>query len=101
MLPLKTIENITFWLIEPRALSYAKTLLILDHPEIIASNSKEEYGGWTHPQIVEDFEDYARLCYEGRGQHPRLKYWKMDLLSDNSLVPLNYANPCKRVLETK
>ena len=100
MLPLKTIENITFWLIEPRALSYAETLLILNS-EIIASNSKEEYGGWTHPQIVEDFEDYARLCYEGRGQHRRLKYWKMDLLSENWIVPFNYAYPCNRVSGTK
>ena len=36
-------------------------------------NIKDEYGGWTHPQIVADFEDYARLCYQSFGD--KVKTW--------------------------
>lgn len=34
---------------------------------------EDEYGGWLDPQIVDDFGEYARTCYEAFGD--RVKNW--------------------------
>jgi len=34
---------------------------------------EREYGGWVHPKVVDDFLEYAKLCFELFGD--RVKYW--------------------------
>ncbi|KAK8981613.1 hypothetical protein V6N11_028023 [Hibiscus sabdariffa] len=45
------------------------TLLHFDHPQAL----EDEYGGFSSPEIVADFVDYADLCFKTFGD--RVKHW--------------------------
>ncbi|XP_033148313.1 beta-glucosidase 28 [Brassica rapa] len=40
-----------------------------DHPQVL----EDEYGGFLSPQIIEDFRDFSRVCFEEFGD--RVKMW--------------------------
>ncbi|KAG9443794.1 hypothetical protein H6P81_015134 [Aristolochia fimbriata] len=45
------------------------TLYHLDHPQVL----EEEYGGWLSPKMVEDFTEFADICFREFGD--RVSYW--------------------------
>ncbi|KAG9443790.1 hypothetical protein H6P81_015130 [Aristolochia fimbriata] len=58
------INELTDYGIEPHV-----TLYHLDHPQVL----EEEYGGWLSPKIVEDFTEFADICFREFGD--RVSYW--------------------------
>ncbi|KAL5567248.1 hypothetical protein UlMin_030412 [Ulmus minor] len=61
------------------------TLLHMDLPQ----NLQDEYGGFLSPNIVNDFRDYAELCYKEFGD--RVKHWIT--LNEPSMYSMEgYAN---------
>eukprot|EP00256_Glycine_max_P048178 XP_006602172.1 cyanogenic beta-glucosidase-like [Glycine max] len=50
---------------------------------------KDEYGGFLSPHIVDDFRDYAKLCFKEFGN--RVKHW-ITLNEPRSVSKNGYAN---------
>src|SRR5699024_5465862 len=48
---------------------------------------QDEYGGWESRQIIEDFDNYARLLYKEFGS--KVKYW-VSLNEQNVFIGLGY-----------
>ncbi|KAL5760558.1 hypothetical protein ACOSQ2_019396 [Xanthoceras sorbifolium] len=61
------------------------TLFHWDLPQAL----EDEYGGFLHPQIVNDFQDYAELCYRNFGD--RVKQW-ITINEPLTFASMGYAN---------
>ncbi|KAI9169439.1 hypothetical protein LWI28_012343 [Acer negundo] len=61
------------------------TLFHWDLPQAL----EDEYGGFLHPQIVNDFQDYVELCYRNFGD--RVKQW-ITVNEPLTFASLGYAN---------
>lgn len=60
------------------------TLFHFDLPKAL----EDSYGGWLSPQIINDFEAYAEICFRAFGD--RVKYWAT-VNEPNLFVPLGYT----------
>ncbi|KAG4399621.1 hypothetical protein GLYMA_08G269432v4 [Glycine max] len=56
-----------------------------DVPQVL----EDEYGGFLSPHIVDDFRDYAKLCFKEFGN--RVKHW-ITLNEPRSVSNNGYAN---------
>ncbi|KHN31251.1 Cyanogenic beta-glucosidase, partial [Glycine soja] len=57
--------------------------------ELMANALKDEYGGFLSPHNVDDFRDYAKLCFKEFGN--RVKHW-ITLNEPRSVSKNGYAN---------